>query len=233
MRTCCSTCGRSGACLGLHLHPYKLKGGKYKHDLGAYAAGEQARDRQRGRCRRGNPRWAARPVISGPVTFRPMTLRSAFWANWALPGAVCPIPGRVLPGHYSVWAGADIYPHRVASRNVVWWQGKWRFHQCAGVRGMRAARYESGHAGERGYEWPYVPHSVRSPCCNVKNVLDRFLAEKPRFPVIVTDTHNDQDYSDPEHPASRNLELILKSIRDLSASRWRCKPVGNNAGCPV
>ena len=27
-----------GACLGLHLHPYKLKGQKYRCDLGAYSA---------------------------------------------------------------------------------------------------------------------------------------------------------------------------------------------------
>ena len=43
-----------GACLGLHLHPYKLAGGSYKHDLGAYSASAQqqmlAATMQLGRC---------------------------------------------------------------------------------------------------------------------------------------------------------------------------------------
>jgi len=32
---------REGACLGLHLHPYKLAGERYELDLGAYSAAEQ------------------------------------------------------------------------------------------------------------------------------------------------------------------------------------------------
>ena len=200
-----------GACLGLHLHPYKLKGGKYKHDLGAYAAGEQA-----GIVSEAMQAWES--ALGGPPRYFRAGYFSANDATFRVLGELgfaggsLSIPGRVLPGHYSVWAGADIYPHRA-------------HHECRLVAGESdfinvpvsvacGCPVRRGHAGERGYEWPYVPHSYDHRAV-IENVLDRFLAEKPRFPVIVTDTHNDQDYSDPEHPASRNLELILKSIRDI------------------
>ncbi len=199
-----------GACLGLHLHPYKLKGAKYKYDLGAYSAGEQS-----GIVSEAMQVWEF-ALGSPPRYFR----AGYFSANdktfgvlneLGFAGGSLSNPGRVLPGHHSVWEGADPYPHRA-------------HHECRLIAGdsdfinVPASvafdrPVQQGHAGERGYEWSYVPYGYDHGAI-VQNVLDRFLADMPRFPVIVTDTHNDQDYSDLEHPARRNLELILRSIRD-------------------
>ena len=55
--------------------------------------------------------------------------------------------------------------------------------------------------------------------------LNRFRTEDPRFGTLVTDSHNDQDYSDPGHPASQNLELILRSIGDF-CGQMEMIPVG-------
>ena len=49
----------------------------------------------------------------------------------------------------------------------------------------------------------------------MQDVLRRFADDEPRFGTVVTDTHNDQDYSDPEHPARQNLELILQSLQEF------------------
>ena len=43
--------------------------------------------------------------------------------------------------------------------------------------------------------------------------------------TFVTDTHNDQDYSDLDHPASRNFELILRSIEKF-CKEMNLEPVG-------
>ena len=210
-----------GACLGLHLHPYKLRGGKYKYDLGAYPAGEQSgivsEAMQVWESALGSPPryFRAGYFSANDETFR--VLNGLGFAGGSLSN-----PGRVLPLHHSIWAGAEPYPH-LAHPGCRLIRGESDFINVP-VSAAFDRPVQQGHAGERGYEWSYVPHRYDHRAI-VQNVLDRFLADRPRFPVIVTDTHNDQDYSDPEHPATRNLELILRSIRDLS-KQTEMHPVG-------
>ena len=200
-----------GACLGLHLHPYKFKGGKYKYDLGAYSAGEQS-----GIVSEAMQVWES-ALGSPPRYFR----AGYFSANdetfgvlkeLGFAGGSLSNPGRVLPGHHSVWAGAEPYPHR-ADLECRLTRGTSEFVNVP-VSGAFGRPVKRGHAGERGYEWPYVPHKYPHGEV-IRDVLDRFSTELPRFGTIVADSHNDQDYSDPEHPARRNLEVIIRSIRDI------------------
>lgn len=210
-----------GACLGLHLHPYKLKGGKYKHDLGAYTAGEQA-----GIIGEAMQAWES--ALGGPPSYFRAGYFSASDATFSVlgdlgfAGGSLSNPGRVLPGHHSVWAGAETYPHRT-------------HHECRLIAGegnfinvpVSVAfnrPVQRGHAGERGYEWLYIPHRYDHVAV-IRDMLDRFLRDDPRFPVIVTDSHNDQDYSDPGHPARMNLELILETIPD-ACRRMGMRPEG-------
>ena len=134
-------------------------------------------------------------------------------------GGSLSIPGRVLPGHQSMWTGAETYPHRT-------------HHECRLIAGegnfinvpVSVAfnrPVQRGHAGERGYEWLYIPHRYDHVAV-IKDMLDRFLRDDPRFPVIVTDSHNDQDYSDPGHPARMNLELISQVQYRTLAGGWGC-----------
>ena len=210
-----------GACLGLHLHPYKLKGQKYRCELGAYSASEQ-----REILHDAMPVWesalgkAPRYFRGGYFSANDSTYRVlhelGFW------GGSLSNPGRVLPSHCSVWAGAEPYPHRA----------HFGFRQLRGnsdfvdvpVSGAFGRPVTRGHAGEQGYEWSYIPHTYDHREI-IRDVLGRFAEEDPRFATIVTDTHNDQDYSNPEHPARQNLELIFRSIRDFCAEMDR-QPVG-------
>ena len=85
-------------------------------------------------------------------------------------------------------------------------------------------REGGGHAGEQGYEWPYIPHTYDHRAV-VRGIMERFRRDSPRFGTIVTDTHNDQDYTDAAHPARRNLDLILASIKSR-CEEMAMQPVG-------
>lgn len=216
---------RDGACLGLHLHPYKLRGREYQHDLGAYLADEQRRII-----------GEAAAVWEEATGFRPRYFRGGvFSANdstfqvlreLGFRGGSLSCPGRVLPEAYSIWAGAEPYPHRAHLG----------FRQTAGesdfieipvsVAYGRPTQY--GERGERGYEWPYIPASRYDHGAVITDILSRFAQEQAPHSVVVTDTHNDMDYTDPDHHATRKLHIILHAIHSFCASN-NVRPIGITA----
>lgn len=78
---------------------------------------------------------------------------------------------------------------------------------------------ESGELGEIGFEWPYVASTAYGHDAIVRNVIARSIEDRASFPTYVTNTHQDQDYADPEHPASVNLRTIFRTLRG-SASEF-------------
>jgi hypothetical protein len=204
-----------GACLGLHVHPYKLVGSDYRYDLGAYSAGAQ-----REMLRRASDRW------EDALGKRPRYFRAGYFsANDATFGVLAELgfcggslsnPGRVLPTHCSVWAGAESYPHRAHLA----------FRQHAGasdfVEVPVAVDYQQphlrGHAGDQGFAWPYVPSNYNHRLI-IEHLIERFSVESAPCKVIVLDTHNDQEYGDPAHPASVNLAAILETAQSACARR--------------
>ena len=215
-----------GACLGLHLHPYKLDGGAYKHDLGFYSASEQRQMFA-----------AAVDVWETALGQKPLYFRAGYFSandstfgvlrDLGFRGGSLSLPGRVLPEHCSIWAGAEPYPHRAHLS----------FRQLAGdgcfvevpVSAATSRPVEVGAAGERGYEWLYIPADIYDHEACVRSMLERFRADSPRYAVIVTDTHNDQDYSDPGHPASLNLALILDCLESF-CGQFNVRAVGSTIG---
>ena len=212
---------REGVCLGLHLHPYKFADGRYRYDLGAYPASEQRAILQE-----------AMAVWEEALGQKPRYFRGGYFSandetfgllqGLGFRGGSLSNPGRVLPEHCSVWAGAAPYPHR-AHLGFRLIEGDSDFVEVP-VSGAFGRPVEVGHAGEQGYEWPYIPHAYDHRAV-IRDVLERFRADSPQFGTVVTDTHNDQDYSDPDHPASRNLELILNSITRF-CEEMEMRPVG-------
>jgi len=212
---------KQGACLGLHLHPYKFKSQNYEYDLGAYSASDQREILHK-----------AMQVWESALGKPPAYFRAGYFSandstyrvlhELGFRGGSLSNPGRILPSHCSVWAGAEVYPHRahLGFRQI---KGDSDFINVpvSGAFGRPVAR---GHAGEQGYEWSYIPHTYDHREI-IQDVLKRFADDVPRFGTIVTDTHNDQDYSDPKHPARQNLELILRSIQDF-CKELDMKPVG-------
>lgn len=210
-----------GACLGLHLHPYKLKGEEYRYDLGAYSASGQREILQK-----------AMAVWASALGQTPRYFRAGYFSGndctfgvlheLRFRGGSLSNPGRILPSHCSVWAGAEVYPHRAhfGFRHIR--GGSDFINVPVSVAFVRPVAV--GHAGEQGYEWPYIPHSYDHRKV-IRDILERFRDDAPRFGTIVTDTHNDQDYTDPGHPARVNLDLILRSVREF-CEEMEMQPVG-------
>jgi peptidoglycan/xylan/chitin deacetylase (PgdA/CDA1 family) len=215
----------AGACLGLHLHPYKFGDGRYRHDLGAYAASEQQKMLEE-----------AVAVWEEALGQKPRYFRAGYFsANdntfrvlqaLGFRGGSLSLPGRVLPEHCSVWAGAALHTHR-AHLSFRQLEGNSDFVEIP-VAVDLARPVQVGTAGEQGYEWPYVPAQIYDHRQVIGNILDRFQADSPRYPAVVMDTHNDQDYANPGHPSSVNLALILDCIRALCAERG-LRPVSATA----
>ena len=201
---------RAGTCLGLHVHPYKLRGRKYRYDLGAYPASSQREILA-----------AAMACWGSAIGTEPLYFRGGYFSandstfgvleELGFVGGSLSNPGRVLPDHCSVWSGAEPYPHKAHTgfRQV---RGESDFVNVP-VSGAFNRPVTRGHAGEKGFEWSYIPHAYDHKEV-IRDVLERFRVDCPNFGTIVTDTHNDQDYSDPNHPSSQNLSLILESITE-------------------
>ena len=180
---------QNGTCLGLHLHPYKFAGGCYQHDLGAYTGAEQREILQE-----------AVAVWEGALGQKPKYFRGGYFsANDATFGVLQELgfrggslsnPGRVLPLHCSAWSGAAPYPHR-AHPGFRLIEGESDFVEVP-VSVAFGRPVAVGHAGEQGYEWPYIPHSYNHEAV-IRDILERFQVDSPQFGTIVTDTHNDQD----------------------------------------
>ena len=211
-----------GACLGLHLHPYKLGDGRWRLDLGAYPA-----DVQREILRQAVETWqralGRRPLYFRAGYFSANDATFAVLEELGFRGGSLSIPGRVLPEHFSVWAGADPYPHRADLA----------FRQNAGTGDFvevpvpvdRRRPVTRGHAGEAGFEWPYIPASAYDHRCVVTDMLEAFADSDRPWGTVVMDTHNDQDYGDPAHPATRNLAVISAALR-AGCDRLGLRPLG-------
>lgn len=210
-----------GHCLGLHLHPYKFAGKGYLDDLGAYSA-EQQREMLS----------AAADVWERAIGQRPLYFRAGYFSSndstfrvlqeLGFRGGSLSNPGRVLPEHCSVWAGAEDYPHRA---NL-------DFRQIAGTSSFIEVPVsvdylrpvQTGAAGEQGYEWPYVPARYDHRAV-VEHVLQRTRTNAPKYGTILLDTHNDQNYQDEAHLATVNLRLVLDSLFSLCED-MNIRPVG-------
>jgi peptidoglycan/xylan/chitin deacetylase (PgdA/CDA1 family) len=210
-----------GACLGLHLHPYKLGNGRYKYDLGAYSAAEQR-----------EMLLKAVDVWEQALGQRPRYFRGGYFSandstfrvlqELGFRGGSLSLPGRLLPEHCSVWTGAELYPHR-ADLNFRQRKGDSDFVEVP-VSVDLERPVQAGTVGEQVYEWPYVPARIYNHREIIRDILERFQLESPRYGTIVMDTHNDQEYADPEHPSSVNLALILDSI-GLFCAQQGLRPV--------
>lgn len=205
---------RNGHCLGLHLHPYKLAEAGYRLDLGAYSAQQQGQ-----LIGDALQRWR-RIIGHHPAYFRAgyFSANDATYAvleQLGFTGGSVSIPGRVLPAHQSVWAGAVDCPHRA---DAVFRQtsGAARFIEIPVSVDYRRP-VKRGAAGEAGFEWPYLAATGYDFRAITIDIVERFRKEGPRFPVFVMDVHNDQDFSDPQHPASRNLQTVLDTLSSEAA----------------
>jgi hypothetical protein len=165
-----------GACLGMHLHPYKFWDGSYKWDVGAYTAAEQ-----RQFFTEAVADWEA-ALGKRPIYFRSgyssgNDMNYGVLLEMGFRGVAIANPGRNLPQHCSVWVGTEHYPHRTHLG----------FRQLVGISDLVEIPVSVDlqrplmldHAGGAGYEWPYVPAAITIG----KSFNICWSASKPRNPL--------------------------------------------------
>jgi peptidoglycan/xylan/chitin deacetylase (PgdA/CDA1 family) len=213
----------TGACLGLHLHPYKMDSA-YRHDLGFYPA-----EQQREILTEAVARWK-NGLDQHPTYFRP----GVFSANdstfpvleeLGFSGGSVSSPGRVLPSAAAVWAGSALDPHRT-HRGFRLIPGDSDFVNVP-MTVDPSRPVDAGHANQQGYKSLYLsaseeedinPEAEGYPLEEILgNATDRLNRDRPRYPVIMTNTHNNMDYADADHPATENLRSVLERLEELSS----------------
>lgn len=212
-----------GAGLGLHVHPYKLAD-RFREDLGAYPAAGQ-REILEIAIERWTDALGRHPRYVRPGVFSASDVTLPILDDLGFRGGSVSSPGRVKPDAAAIWAGAPADPHR----------GHAGFRALPGdldfvdvpVTVDRTRPVAGGHLGQGGYESLYTsdveaealdPDAAPYDLAAVtRNALDRIAQEEPPFPAIVTNTHNNMDYADPDHRARRNLEGVFRTVRDRCA----------------
>ena len=209
---------RNGACLGLHMHPWKYSlwrhgGRRYMAHYGGLSTGEQKE-----LLAEASSVWAE-AIGHRPEHFRPGT----FSANDAIfrvlqeegfRGGSCTAPGRVIPEMQAIWTGGQPDPHRASAI----------FRQALGTLDFANmplsadfSRSLAGPAGRSMYadfrpdvDWPgQYGVSYRTIATNiVRQVRDR----APSVPVLNSITHNHYDYRNATDAVHGRLRVMLDEM---------------------
>jgi len=207
-----------GACLGLHMHPWKYslwrhQGRKYMAHYGGLSLEEQEE-----LLAESSALWAD-AIGHKPYYFRPGTFSandSIFRALAAqgFRGGSCTAPGRLIPEMQAIWSGGQPDPHR-ANRNFRQAIGDLKFANVP--LSADFSKILSGPAGRNMYadfrpdvDWPgqYGVSYGRIATNIVRQVRDR----TPSIPVLSTITHNHYAYCDTSDPVYRRLRVMLDEM---------------------
>lgn len=222
-----------GACLGLHMHPWKYSmwrhgSGKYFEDYGALSEPDQ-----RSLLNEASRLWGE-AIGHSPLYFRPGT----FSANDAMfralaaegfRGGSCSIPGRVWPDVRAVWSGTEPDPHRANAqfRHI---RGSLEFAEVpcsvdfSTVLKEEAKRRQQHPDLRPDTDWP-AKHGISYETI-ATNILAQIKTRAPAIPVIVILTHNHFEYSDGANAVTRRLKASLDAVR-AACSATGVTPVGS------
>jgi len=209
-----------GACLGLHLHPWKFADGRYKAHFGGLRAEEQYAI-----VSEATAMWygglGRRPRFFRPGTFSANDSTFRVLEDLGFAGGSISLPGRVYPDMNAVWAGAEMDPHR----------GHSAFRQVAGdlaFVNIPLSVDVSGVENRNGrlFHWDLRPDWQSADYRSIaSNIVRQVIARNPAVPVVQMVTHNDNDYSDPDDRVCRNYRTVLTEITE-ACRREGMTPVG-------
>jgi hypothetical protein len=221
-----------GACLGLHMHPWKYS--MWKHGGKRYLAhyGGLSAEEQHALLTEAGDLWAD-AIGHKPLWFRPGTYSAndaifAVLSSLGYAGGSCSAPGRVLPEMQAIWTGAELDPHRA---NAV-------FRQTAGdldfvnvPQSMDMSRLLEGRIGRRMYadlrpdvDWPGQYGAAWSTIAT--NILAQTMARNPAVGTIGIQTHNHYEYLDPGSPQVHRLRAMVGEVQKACAAAG-VTPIGS------
>ena len=199
----------NGACLGLHLHPWRQDFERYPFEMGSLnaraareAISEASLTWSRGFGRK--PEYFRPGALSANDTTFPVLTELGF-----LGGSVS-IPGRVFPTVFAAWAGAALDPHR-AHESFRLLEGMLPFANMPVSVDTSNVQWQDG----RWFHWDLRPDFDNPDIGGrVRRVLKQTLARSPKVPVLNVLTHNDHDFADLTDPVSARMHETLRQIRE-------------------
>lgn len=207
-----------GACLGLHMHPWKYafwrhQGKKYLAHYGGLSVTEQ-----KDLLAESSAIWAEaighRPEYFRPGTFSANDAIFQVLQSQGFRGGSCTAPGRFIPEMQAIWVGGQPDPHR-ANPN---------FRQALGALDFANmplsadfSKSLSGPAGRSMYadfrpdvDWPgQYDVSYRTIATNI---VAQVRERAPAVPVLNAITHNHYAYRDTADPVYRRLRVMLDEM---------------------
>lgn len=196
-----------GACLGLHLHPYKFDPTCFRTHFGALsAAGQTALVSEAGAIWRSG--IGRRPRYFRPGTFSANDNTFRVLAELGFEGGSMSCPGRNYPDLYAVWAGAPFDPHR-ANDVFRLMEGGMDFVELPLTVDTSVTEVRNGRSFFRDLRPDYL--SADYPAI-ARNVVRQLQERAPVVKMIMVVTHNDHDFSDPDDRVCRNFQTVLKAI---------------------
>ena len=214
-----------GACLGLHMHPWKYSmwrhgSQKYFEDYGGLSEADQ-----RSLLNESSKLWAEaigfRPLYFRPGTFSANDAMYSALAAEGFRGGSCSIPGRVWPDVRAVWSGAEPDPHRANAlfRHI---RGSLEFADVpcsvdfSTVLNEEAKRRQQHPDLRPDTDWQ-AKYGI-SYTTTAANILAQIKARAPAVPVIVILTHNHFEYSDDASAITRRLKASLDAVREACSA---------------
>jgi hypothetical protein len=220
-----------GACLGLHMHPWKFSlwkhgGRRYMaHFGGLTAAGQYALLSEAialWQHALGRPPFYFR---SGTFSANDQTFRVL--ADLGFRGGSVSAPGRVFRDIKAVWTGAEPDPHR-ANGCFRLLKGDLEFANMPlsadfeHLIETKPGRYQ--HADFRpDVDWP-SRYGIEYKTI-ATNIITQVKKRSPTVPVLNAISHNHYDYTDPDDPACRRFKTMLDEIVSACAAA-NLHPIG-------
>ena len=224
-----------GACLGLHMHPWKYSMWRYgqKRYLANY--GGLSADEQRACLAESSALWR-QAMGYQPLYFRPGSFSAnddvfRVLAESGFRGGSCSVPGRVWPDVETVWSGAEPDPHRAHAifRQV---RGDLEFANIpvsvdfsSAISGAKGRTMHSDLRPDT--DWP-GKHGLSYQTI-ADNILAQTIARAPKIPVIVIISHNHYEYSDDANAVTKRLVASLDAVV-AACKAAGIKPVGRTIG---
>ena len=210
---------RAGACLGLHLHPWRFGDGRYRAELGGLSA-ETARAALSEATALWQQAFGRRPVYFRPGAMSANDSTFKILEELGFRGGSVTLPGRVFPDIHSVWSGAAPDPHR-AHRVFRQLEGDLDFADMPFSVDFSTINEKAG----RWFHWDLRPDFDCGHQTVAWNIVRQIKARAPAVPVVNTVTHNDHDFGDPQDRVCRNFKAVLKAIENACREEG-LRPVG-------
>jgi hypothetical protein len=210
-----------GACLGLHLHPWKFANGRYKAHFGGLT-----RQQQISILNEASDMWSAalkrRPLWFRPGTFSANDETLPVLEELGFAGGSISLPGRVYPDMCAIWAGAPFDPH-FGHNTFRQLPGELSFVNIPLSVDMSGIENRDGNL----FNWDLRPDWQSADYLTIAdNIVGQVVKRNPAVPVVHMVTHNDNDFMDPNDRVAKNFSTVLNEVTE-ACQRRGLKPIGS------